>query len=68
MGNIPIKARGSETRIEWKDGKKIVYTDNGTRVDIYQNGAGRPDGEGHDHLFATFNKKGEATNTGGYVS
>lgn len=67
MGNIQVSGGGSEAQIRWANGQKQVYTGNGSRVDIYQNGRGRPDGPGHDHLFATFDKHGNMTSSGGRV-
>ena len=67
MGNIEVKGGGSESHIRWADGQKQVTTDGGSRVDIYMNGEGRPDGPGHDHLFATFDKSGRMTTSGGRV-
>lgn len=69
MGNIPVSGKGgSEVHIQWKNGQKTVTTDNGSRVDVYQGGKGKPDGPGHDHLWATFDKKGNNTSSGGRVS
>jgi hypothetical protein len=65
MGNIPVSGGGSETHFRWADGQKQVYTDNGSRLDIYQNGQGRPDGPGHDHFWATFDQSGNMTTSGG---
>lgn len=67
MGKIPVSSEGSETQITWRDGRKIVTTDGGSRVDIYQNGKGKADGPGKDHLFATFDKNGNQTTSGGRV-
>lgn len=65
MVNIPVSGNDGETAFRWADGQKQVYTDGGSRVDIYENGQGRPDGPGHDHYWATFNKAGDMTNSGG---
>lgn len=65
MGNIDVTGGGSETHIRWADGQKQVTTGGGSRVDIYSGGAGKPDGPGHDHLWATFNQNGDVTTSGG---
>jgi hypothetical protein len=65
MGNIPVHGGDSETYIRWADGQKQVYTDGGSRVDIYEGGQGRPDGPGHDHYWATFDQNGNMTTSGG---
>jgi hypothetical protein len=68
MPNIPVSGGGGETHIRWADGQKQVYTDGGSRVDIYSNGVGRPDGPGHDHLWVNYDQQGNPTNMGGRVS
>jgi hypothetical protein len=50
------------------DGQKQVYSDHGSRVDIYENGQDGPDGPGHDHYWATFNRQGEMTGSGGLLN
>lgn len=69
MGNIPVHDQsGAGAEIRWAGGQKQVYTDGGSRVDIYENGQGRPDGPGHDHYWLTFNQQGQVTSEGGNLS
>ncbi len=66
MGNIPVNDQsGPRVDIRWADGQKQVYTDGGSRVDIYENGAGHPDGPGHDHYWLTYDQQGQMTGSGG---
>lgn len=65
MGQIPVSGGGDEAQFRWADGQKQVYTDH--RVDIYENGDGRPDGPGHDHYWFTYNNRGDVTSEGGRV-
>lgn len=66
MGNIPVDDQsGPSVGFRWADGQKQVYTDGGSRVDIYENGQGRPDGPGHDHYWLNFNQQGQVTGEGG---
>lgn len=68
VGNVPVQGGGSGVVIRWADGQKQVYTGGGSRVDIYEGGAGRPDGPGHDHFWATFDRQGNMTSSGGRVT
>jgi hypothetical protein len=71
--NLPRVTNGSLrrpascwTRALWDVlGTHKVYTDGGSRVDIYEGGQGRPDGPGHDHYWATFDQQGNMTGSGG---
>lgn len=55
-----------EKRIKWNlaKGTKTVTTGEGSRVDVYSKGRGRPDGPGHVHEWATYDKNGKRTSHG----
>ncbi|TFC05061.1 hypothetical protein [Cryobacterium sp. MDB2-33-2] len=65
MGNIPVSGGNQPAKkFQWKDGVKKVTTDDGSRVDRYSQGAGKPDGPGHVHEWHTYNKNGKQTGGG----
>ena len=51
--------------VEYINGQKQVYTDDGRRVDIYEGGQGSPDGPGHDHYWITYDRQGNVASEGG---
>lgn len=65
MGNIKVTGGNQpEKRFTWKDGVKTVTTDNGSRIDRYSGGDGKPDGPGKTHEWETRNKAGKQTGGG----
>ncbi|PPF26310.1 MULTISPECIES: hypothetical protein [unclassified Rathayibacter] len=65
MGNIPVSGGNQPAKhFTWKDGVKTVTTDNGSRIDRYSQGDGKPDGPNHVHEWETRSKNGKQTGGG----